>query len=75
MLVFIHQASRYDLPMKPSHGSLGAVEEVFGKELDVGGRALSPRDVATAPKARLNELVELHEWASFWAAQSTGDDE
>jgi hypothetical protein len=66
-----YQPSRYDLPMRLSHGSLGAIEEVFGEELDVGGRGLSPKDVATAPKARLNELVELHEWASFWGAQST----
>lgn len=57
--------------MKLSHGSLGAVEEVFGEALDVGGRGLSPRDVATASKAKLNELVELHEWVSFWGAQGT----
>ncbi|MDA8355462.1 MAG: hypothetical protein M0Z95_03995 [Actinomycetota bacterium] len=69
-----YQASPYSLPMKLSHGSLGAIEEVFGEELDVDGRALSPKDVATASQAKLDELVELHEWASYWGAQGTDAD-
>ncbi|MCY0903644.1 hypothetical protein [Arthrobacter sp. H14-L1] len=68
------QASRYDLPLKLSHGSLGAIEEVFGEQLVFGKRGLNAKDVAAAPQARLNELVELHEWASFWGAQGIDAD-
>lgn len=68
------RASRYDLPLKLSHGSLGVIEEVFGEQLVFGKRGLNAKDVAAAPQARLNELVELHEWASFWGAQGTDAD-
>lgn len=63
--------SRYDLPFKLSHGSLGAIEEVFGEQLVFGKRGLNAKAVAAAPQARLNELVELHELASFWSAHGT----
>lgn len=68
------RVSRYDLPLKLSHGSLGAIEEVFGEQLVFGKRGLNAKDVAAAPQAQLDELVELHEWASFWGAQEPGPD-
>lgn len=67
-------ASRYDLPLKLSHGSLGAIEEVFGDQLVFGERGLNAKVVAAAAQARLNEFVELHEWASFWGAQGADAD-
>jgi hypothetical protein len=60
--------------MRLTHGSLGAIEDVFGEELVLSGRGLTPQKVASAPQAKLNEVVELHEWASFWGAVGSAED-
>jgi hypothetical protein len=59
--------------MRLTHGSLGAIEDVFGEELVLSGHGLTPQKVASAPQAKLNEVVELHEWASFWGAVGSAE--
>jgi hypothetical protein len=67
------RVSRYDLPIKLSRGSLGVNEEIFGEQLVFSGRGLTPKVVAAASQTKLNEVVELHEWASFWGALSSNE--